>query len=426
VVGRLAIMDALLDFTVACGIVFWFRALEPARTFIGHDLGQRRLAFLCGTAAIAFGTLAKGPVAPAMVTLVIGGWLLWEARCRAGVVWPQRRTLLFALVLFVVIAAPWFVLLAVRVGPSAVAELIGHYTIGRYTGVIENQRGPWWYYLPVLILGFFPWIAFAPIAGVRAVRDARADSGAFMRLAIVWAVVPLVFFSFAQTKLPNYIALELPALAIIVARWFDDVSEGRDRVAAVISAAIVPLTIGCIALAIGIFARQNTLPIAGVATQLLTLGVGMLAGSLATVIAFARTSWRAAAPYVLSATSIALMLFIAFIAEPAAEAFKPIPHFARIINAQRKPGDTIAIRGVAGSYALTLYTEPVVKTIDTESEQSFISAICPTGTTFVVTRRADVDTLTALAKSVQRTTTELDASGRAALLRINGKDCPHD
>jgi 4-amino-4-deoxy-L-arabinose transferase-like glycosyltransferase len=310
-------------------------------------------------------------------------------------------------------------------GPNALVELIGHYTVGRYTGVIENQRGPWWYYFPVLILGFFPWIAFLPFAA-RIVRDAREDTGAFVRLAIVWAVIPFVFFSFAQTKLPNYIALELPALAIIVAQWFDRVSEGRDRAAAIISAAVVPLTVGCIALAIGIFGRQNKLPIEALSAQLLTLGIGMLAGSLATVVAFAHAPWRAAAPYVLSATSIGLMLFIAFIAEPAAEAFKPIPEFARIINAQRKPGDTVAIRDVAGSNGLAFYTAPGIKTIDADREQSFVSVICPTGTTFVVTRRTDVDALTTLATKLQRTATILDTKGRATLLRINGKDCPHD
>jgi 4-amino-4-deoxy-L-arabinose transferase-like glycosyltransferase len=411
---------------IACGILFWFRALEPARALIGRDDGQRRLAFLAGTAAIALGTLAKGPVAPAVVLMVIGVWLAWEARHRAGVVWPRRRTIVLALAVFVVIAAPWFVLLAVRMGPNALVELIGHYTVGRYTGVIENQRGPWWYYFPVLILGFFPWIAFVPVAAARIVRDAREDTGAFVRLAIVWAVIPFVFFSFAQTKLPNYIALELPALAIIVAQWFDRVSEGRDRVAALISAAVVPLTVGCIALAIGIFGRQNKLPIEALSAQLLTLGIGMLVGSLATVVAFARAPWRAAAPYVLSATSIGLMLFIAFIAEPAAEAFKPIPEFARIINAQRKPGDIVAIRDVAGSNALAFYTAPGIKTIDADREQSFVSIICPTGTSFVVTRRTDIDALTTLATKLQRTATILDTKGRATLLRINGKDCPHD
>ena len=76
------------------------------------------------------------------------------------------------------------------------------------------------------------------------------------RLALVWAVVPFAFFSFAQTKLPNYIALELPALALLVALWFDRVAEGEGRRAALVATAVVPLTIGAVAFAIALFARD--------------------------------------------------------------------------------------------------------------------------------------------------------------------------
>ena len=35
--------------------------------------------------------------------------------------------------------------------------------------------------------------------------------------------LPLLFFSFARTKLPNYVALEFPALALLTALYFDAV-----------------------------------------------------------------------------------------------------------------------------------------------------------------------------------------------------------
>ncbi len=134
--------------------------------------------------------------------------------------------------------------MGLRVGFGAIGQLIGHYTFGRYVGVIENQTGPIWYYVPVVILGFFPWIAFVPVAVAAALQDARRPRGAFARLAIVWAAVPFLFFSFASTKLPNYVALMLPALAILVALWFQRVRAGDDRHAAVISAASIPVFVG--------------------------------------------------------------------------------------------------------------------------------------------------------------------------------------
>jgi 4-amino-4-deoxy-L-arabinose transferase-like glycosyltransferase len=425
VMGRLATMDALLDLTVAAAILWIFRALGPSPAASALD-GRKRAAALVGAAAaVGLGMLAKGPVAPAMVLLVSGTWLAWEWKLGSGPVLPRVRTVILAFWVMVAIALPWFVLLGIQMGGPALVELIGHYTVGRYTGVIENQRGPWWYYLPVLILGFFPWIAFVPIGLARAWRFAQAPGGSLARLAIVWAVLPLVFFSFAQTKLPNYIALEFPALAIIVALWFERISAGEDRRAALYSAVVVPLTVGCITFAASVFTRDNHLTnaTAAVAPQLFTLVVGMLAGSIATVIAIAFTRARPAAPYVLAFTSVLLVNFIAFVAEPAAEPLKPMTLMSALVDRDRKQGDTIAIRGVPGGNARVFYTTPGVVTIDAEDPKSFIAAICRSGTAFVVTRENDVPEVQAQAKAVRYNSIELAVTSHVALVRFDGPGC---
>jgi 4-amino-4-deoxy-L-arabinose transferase-like glycosyltransferase len=424
IVGRLAIMDALLDLSVTGALLWWFRAFAPSRSADAFDARKRTAAFVSGAAALALGTLAKGPVAPVIVLLVAAVWLVWERRVSGSIALPKPAQLGVALVVFGAIALPWFVLLFAHVGPRAMGELIGHYTVGRYTGVIENQRGPWFYYLPVLVLGFFPWIAFVPMGLARAWQTAHSPDGALARLAIVWTVLPFVFFSAAQTKLPNYIALIFPALAIIVALWFAQISRGADRRAALISAAVVPLTVGCIAFAIVAFGRSNKLAISAVGPQLAVLAVGMLGGSLATVAAIARPAWRATAPYVLGATGLVLVLFIVFIAEPVAEGLKPIGPMAAIINRDRTAGDIVAIRGVSGGNGLIFYTEPGVRTINPTIDESFMHTICAGDAAYVVTRLADVDALGVLAKRVHRRVTALDANGRTVLLRIAGGRCP--
>ena len=422
IVGRLAIMDALLDLCIVIAILCWYRALQPHR----HPNAARRrsTAFLCGTLALACGTLAKGPVAPVIVVLVIGVWLVWERRSGAPIALPSPATLAGACALFIAIAAPWFVLEAVRVGPSAAGELIGHYTIGRYTGVIENQRGPWWYYLPVVVLGFFPWIAFVPVAAGRVIDVARTRVGSLERLALTWTVVPLVFFSFAQTKLPNYIALMLPALAIVVALWFERVSDSVDRRAAIGSALTIPLFVGALGVAIAIFIHTNHLESATaiVGPQVEILGIAMLLGSLATVAAIATRRWNWLAPYVLGATSGALVLFIAFVGEPAAEALKPIPPLAQIIQAQRVPGSVVGVRGVAGTYALIFYTAPGVVTLE-EDDSDFRASICAIPDLYLVTRAADVPSLTQLVAAQGRRSTKIGRERGVALLHIDGPHC---
>jgi 4-amino-4-deoxy-L-arabinose transferase-like glycosyltransferase len=422
IVGRLAIMDALLDLCVVIAILCWFRAFEPHEH--RNDVRRRTVAFLCGSVALALGTLAKGPVAPVIVVLVLAVWLLWERRSDGPIALPAWTTFAAAAGLFALIVAPWFVLEAMRVGPSAFSELIGHYTVGRYTGVIENQSGPWWYYVPVVILGFFPWIAFVPVAVVHAIDAARTRAGSLERLALTWTIVPLVFFSFAETKLPNDVALILPALAIIVAVWFERVSDAVDRRAAIGSALTIPLFIGALGIAIAVFIKNNHLEstTAIVVPQAEILGVAMLIGSLVTVAAIATRDWTWIAPYVLGATSGALVLFIAFVAEPAAETFKPIPTIAHVIQEQRAPGSKVGIRGVAGSYSLIFYTEPGVLSLD-EATADDTATICAAPDLFLVTRARDVGGLTQLAGARGRNVLELGRLNGVALLHLTGSGC---
>jgi len=424
IVGRLAIMDALLDFAVAAAVLWWYRAFEPS-----GSPRRRDTAFVCGALALALGTLSKGPVAPVITALIVGVWLIWERRA-GRLAAPRRRALVIAALAYLAVTLPWFIALGVRVGPDAIGELIGHYTFGRYTGVIENQTGPIWYYLPVLILGFFPWIAFAPVAIAAAWRAARSPEGTFARLALVWAIVPFVFFSFASTKLPNYIAMVIPALAIIVALWFERVRAGEYRRAAIVSAATIPVFVGLVALAIGIFSRSNRLDfdLAAVQQQFVVLGVAMLVGSLLTVVAISRRSTAAWSPYVLALTSGALVLFIALIAEPVAEPLKPIPPIARTIDAQRKPGDTVAIGGVSGGNGLIFYTAPPVR--DMKNNAGFASAVCVAGDQWVVVRPQDAQRLVDLARSLQRNAhivmeTPTEQRPRAVLLHVDGGECSH-
>jgi 4-amino-4-deoxy-L-arabinose transferase-like glycosyltransferase len=422
IVGRLAIMDALLDFSIAAAVLWWYRAFERS-----GSPRRRDTAFVCGAVALAIGTLAKGPVAPVITVLVVGVWLLWERRA-GRIAGPRPAAIVIALLAYVAVTLPWFVALGARVGPAAIGELIGHYTFGRYTGVIENQNGPFWYYIPVLILGFFPWVAFVPAAIAAAWTEARKPDGGFARLALVWTVVPLVFFSFASTKLPNYIALLLPALAILVALWFERVRAGTVRRAAFVSAMTIPVFVGCVAFAIGAFSRSNRLDVdlAALNHQLVFLAAAMLAGSLLTAVAIARRSTARWSPYVLALTSGALVLFIALIAEPAAEPLKPIPPIARTIEAGHKPGNTIAIGGVSGGNGLIFYTAPPV--VDIKNNAGFVSTICTNADAWVVTRPQDAQRLAELARSLQRTAeivmeTPTPQHARATLLHVTGRGC---
>ena len=356
IIGRLAIMDALLDMAVALSVFWWFRALESGRDRY----------FVYGWIAAGFGFLSKGLVAPVIALMVIVPFALWNGRHEEQR-FPSLRAWIGGMMAFIAVVSPWMIAMALHTGMHAFEQMIVHYTFGRYTGVIENQSGPFWYYLPVLILGFFPWIAFFPVGigyGIAALRTTSTppNLARLWRLAFTWIVVPLVFFSFAQTKLPNYVALELPALALVVALYFDAVVKKGASRSIVISAASVPIFIGLVTIAIALFVRDNKLGSSALAVtpDLIAMGASIGIGSIVTAILLARRSTIAIAPFVLGAAMLVAVDILAVEALPHAEPFKPVPQLAAIIQSQRQSGDVVAIQSFRGANALVFYTQPHV------------------------------------------------------------------
>jgi 4-amino-4-deoxy-L-arabinose transferase-like glycosyltransferase len=387
IIGRMAIMDALLDLAVAIGILALFRA------FTG---GWQAASVLGAAIAIALGILAKGPVAFVVVALVIVPWFMWERFARARLTYPPIWLWVAGLALLLAIDVPWFALLATREGLHAIDRLIGHYTFGRYVKTIESQSGPVWYYVPVVILGFFPWIAYLPNAAVAAWKRTRTPddmSVHLARLALVWSVAPFVFFSLAQTKLPNYLALELPALALLVALWFDQLALGEPRRSALIATAVIPLTIGAVAIAIAIYARDAHLLAStqAVLGDLGTMGAVIFVGSIVTFVLLWIRQMEIA-PYAFALTAIVTVTYAMVVAEPHAERFKPIPQLAAVIRDHRQNGDGIAIHNAGGGNSLIFYTQPHVDIIGGNIDPHDV--ICSASRTFYVTSARSADTLT--------------------------------
>jgi hypothetical protein len=361
IVGRLAIMDALLNLAVITAVLCWFYALRGG--------GDRYIWY--GAAAAGLGFLAKGPVAPVVALLIILPYAIWEWRY-SRVVLPSWRGWIGGLLVFLAIVVPWFAVLVARTGVSSVVQLIGHYTVGRYTGTIENQSGPLWYYVPVFVLAFFPWIAFFPSALAYAIAQLRCrsesahdrDLQSWLRLAFCWLVLPFAFFSFAQTKLPNYIALAMPAPALLVGLYLDEAVQRVRSRSALIASAIVPAFILMLAIAMVWFSRDNRLTAAfnHLAFNLIYVGAAVFIGALVSffLLLASTVRTRGFAPYALGVSMLFALAFLALLALPQAEAFKPVPHLAKIIDAHRKPDDAVAILHVSGGNALVFYTHPPV------------------------------------------------------------------
>lgn len=173
-------------------------------------------------AAMAVAVLTKGLVGivlPGLVlalyTLVVRDLSVWRRLC----FWSGMLVLL-------VIAAPWFILTSQR-NPEFLHFFFIHEHFQRYLSNVHHRDGPWWYFVPQLLLGFLPWVGLAwPMA--KATWPARAalafQPGLFLGL---WAATIFIFFSLSGSKLPGYILPVYPALAVLAAVAIDGMSTAQ-------------------------------------------------------------------------------------------------------------------------------------------------------------------------------------------------------
>jgi 4-amino-4-deoxy-L-arabinose transferase-like glycosyltransferase len=133
-------------------------------------------------ALVGLAVLAKGPIGvviPAGLALLL---LLLLRRFEL-----RRVASPAALALSAVIAGPWFVAIYADQGFHFIEVFILNHNLERFTSTIHNHPGPVYYYLPVLLLGVFPWTGVAVAAG-GALAAVRRDH----RLAVLaWMLVPL-------------------------------------------------------------------------------------------------------------------------------------------------------------------------------------------------------------------------------------------
>ncbi|MBV9270106.1 MAG: glycosyltransferase family 39 protein [Candidatus Eremiobacteraeota bacterium] len=422
IIGRLAIMDAMLDLFVALGILWFFRALEEGSAPY----------LVAGFAACALGFLAKGPVAPVIVTLVLLPYAFWNSR-NEELRWPPALAWLFGVIVFAAVVLPWPLLLVHRSGGLSVGELIVHYTIGRYTGTIENQSGPIWYYIPVVLLGFFPWTVYLPSAVANGVSTLEGGPYRLMprrnelvRLAIVWLVIPFLFFSFAKTKLPNYIALELPAAAILVGLFFDNVAERERTRAATFASFFLPVLILLLGVAIGMFSHDNKL---GAGLHAMThhvaiMGAVFFIGSAITMVLFA-CGREDVAPFALALSVVIAIDVLAIAVIPDTEQFKPVPRLAQTIEQRRRTGDAVAIQNVAGGNALVFYSRPhvyVLRSFNDGSDPDGVDprpVICNNQRAWILEPSAQ----RANSPTYGRRRTQVAVDGKAALFLYDGSRC---
>jgi len=177
--ARIAVMDMPLAASVSAAMLFALRG---------------NLA-LCGV-LLGVAMLAKG-----LVGLVLALPVAWLMR-------REWRKFPVALMGVAVVAGPWYVAVTLRHGPEFLNEFFVKHHFSRFADTALQHVQPWWFFLPVLLAGIFPWTPL--VALLRRPSNPRET---FLWNWLLWG---LLFLSASRNKLPGYALPLLPPLAALL------------------------------------------------------------------------------------------------------------------------------------------------------------------------------------------------------------------
>lgn len=212
--------------TLDMGVTF-FLTLGITGLLLGQtqaDKIKQRNWMLLAWAALALAVLSKG----LMGVVLPGAALFIYMVVQRDFSVLKRMHWLPGLAVFLLITAPWFYLV-MKANPEFFQKffIYEHYT--RFTTKDLGRYQPWYFFIPILLLGMLPWTLLMFDTLFRTWRGSKLPGKAFnaSRFLLVWAVFIYLFFTVSGSKLPSYLLPMFPALALLMGKQLVEMSSRR-------------------------------------------------------------------------------------------------------------------------------------------------------------------------------------------------------
>jgi len=287
--ARAAVTDMTLAFTLTSALL---------ALYTWTQVNQARWIVLAGVMT-GLAALTKGPVALVLIGVQTIAFLCLTRQAKrllSPALWGG-----FALCLLV--GLPWFLLMIHLHGKLFIDGFLEANNVTRYLQAEHKETSPIWFFLPVLLGGFFPWSLALPGALVMAWRQGREawraqvmdNPALFLGL---WVALVFVFFSASQSKLITYIFPLYPAAAVLAGCWLAKRPETLARFDPLWLYAALAVVL---AVALNIVGKKFGITVGTLLQWDFTLG-----GSAVAIIAFRRHS----GVWLVPGTAMALFLLI--------------------------------------------------------------------------------------------------------------------
>ena len=214
--SRIAMLDAPVTLFLTCTIASFIFAYKTEQ--------KKFYYFMYAAAALA--VMTKGLIGIVIPGLVIGGWIIFANNWKI-----LREVKLFTgALLFLAIAAPWHILMAMK-HPQFLDFYFIHEHFERFVSNEHKRTAPWWFFIAVTLAGMLPWVFAIPhlMRNLKQkIQSVRVDGDKKLFL-LLWIVLPLLFFSFSNSKLVPYIFPIFPPLFIVIGNRLATIWQTKNK-----------------------------------------------------------------------------------------------------------------------------------------------------------------------------------------------------
>lgn len=344
------VTDMVLFTLLLFGVLFFFYG----------QIRRRDHFYLFSSAAFALATLTKGPIGLLLPAFII---VLYLALTKNLAIFKKGFMLAGALIIFVVIAKPWYIIMYKIHAQDFVNVFFGFHNVTRFL-TPEHKIGSQVYYnIPIVLGGFFPWSVFLPLgfwrfcktafsrnrseplavpgSGANERRTANDERRNYALFTLLWFVFIFLFFTASSTKLPTYIFPCFLSLAIMTGKLWDDFLDKEAAQNLIkrmkISYYSLPLLILLIFAGVCIFIKMDYPEMLG---KVAITGLFLIFGIALSLMAFIGRRFIAA--FLLIAYSVALIMYpVDKLILPALEPHESSKALAKELLKFHKEGEAI-------------------------------------------------------------------------------------
>lgn len=224
-------LDLEVAVFITASLCFFIRAYQP-------DTKVLTLTWLYASyAAAGLAVLTKGLIGLAFPIMVIGLWILFTKQW----ILVARMRIVSGLALILLITLPWFIAVE-HYNPGFSYYFFYVQQFLRFLTANFNNIEPFWFYLPVVLVGILPWSIFL-FSAIRTYISKKDLQSTFF---IVWASSIFIFFSIPHSKLIGYIIPVIPPLAILAGHSYVTATDKMKR--AIATSYMIGLMLALIAL----------------------------------------------------------------------------------------------------------------------------------------------------------------------------------